>query len=140
MTGVQTCALPISRAIEPLVTLLSEIERNWVISCLAAEALRKIGSPAVESLIVALKNPDETTRFAAAMTMRNINDQRIIEPLIVAVQDSSAKVRYVAAQSLGYNDDVRVIPALEAALNDDNETVRRYAQEALDLIKKEAIK
>jgi HEAT repeat protein len=59
----------------------------------AAEALVKLGSAAVESLIAALKDVNEAVRSAAAEALGKIGDVRAIEPLIAALKDSGKYVR-----------------------------------------------
>ena len=98
----------------------------------AAEALVKIGAPAVEPLIAALKDKDSDVRYAAAKALGEIKDPRAVEPLIAALGDESSGVRLAAAKSLGEIKDPRAVEPLSAALKDENKYVRRAAAHALD--------
>jgi HEAT repeat protein len=71
----------------------------------AAEALVKIGAPAMEPLIAALKDKDSKdsdVRQAAAEALGEIKDPRAVEPLIAALKDEVSNVREAAAQALDH--------------------------------------
>ena len=103
----------------------------------AAEALVKIGAPAVEPLIAALKDKDSDVRYAAAKALGEIKDPRAVEPLIAVPKDYYSGVRYAVTEAL-----VKIgAPAMEpliAALKDKDSKdsdVRQAAAEALGEIK-----
>lgn len=64
------------------------------------EALRKIGTPAVEPLIAALRNQEIDVCKAAAEVLGKIGDARAVEPLIVAFKGRSWQVQEAAAAAL----------------------------------------
>ena len=66
----------------------------------AAEALVKIGKPAVEPLITALKDKSYNVRRPAAEVLGMIGDSRAVEPLITALKDENEHVREYAAEAL----------------------------------------
>jgi len=66
----------------------------------AALALGKIGKPAVEPLIAALKDKDSRVRYSAAWALGKIGDKRAVEPLIAALKDKDSTVRRDAAWAL----------------------------------------
>jgi HEAT repeat protein len=81
------------RAVAPLVSVLSN--RNPYLRNRAAEALGKIGAPAVEPLLTALK--DAKVRANAALALGDIGDKRAVEPMLALLQDSNDYVRQQAA-------------------------------------------
>lgn len=101
----------------------------------AAKALSKIGKPAVEPLIEALKSDDDFVRINAAIALNWIGDPRAVEPLIVALKDKLWRVQWRAAAGLGKIKDPRSIEPLITALKDENSSVRESAALALGEIR-----
>jgi HEAT repeat protein len=99
----------------------------------AAEALARIGSPAVGPLIQALGHPDEDVRWKAAVTLGEIGDPRGISPLISLLSDQDRFVRSRAAYALGLIGPP-AIPALSEALSAGPVEVRRGIVGALGKI------
>jgi HEAT repeat protein len=97
----------------------------------AAEALVKIGTPAVPALIQALGDSDSAVRCAAAWALGDLGDPQAMPALIQALEDLDEAVRRAAAKALGDLGDPQAIPALIKALRDRSENVRRAAAEAL---------
>ncbi len=87
-------------AIKPLVEVLSRDEYS-AIRWKAAEALSKIGSPAVDDLVSVLSNPDEDVRWKAAIALGEIGDARAVDPLIRLLGDEDRFVKSRAAYALG---------------------------------------
>ena len=101
-----------------------------------AEALEKIGKPAVELLIAALlKHNDSVVRRYAAEALGDIKDSRAVEPLIAALEDEDSDVRTEAAHALGEIGDSWAVEPLIAALNDWHVSVRERAARALGEIR-----
>jgi HEAT repeat protein len=98
-------------------------------------ALQRIGEPAVEPLIQALKDKDKVIRFGAADALGRIGDARAVEPLIQALKDEDYTVRAWAALNLGRIGDAKAVEPLTEALKDENDNVRHYAAEALEKLK-----
>jgi HEAT repeat protein len=99
----------------------------------AAEALARIGPPAVPKLIMALENPDEDVRWKAAITLGEIGDPRGIVPLIGLLSDQDRFVRSRATYALGLIGQP-AIPALSEALSDGSVDIRRGIVAALGKI------
>jgi HEAT repeat protein len=99
----------------------------------AAEALGKIGAPAVPALIGALKNPDEDIRWKAAIVLGEIGDARAIGPLVDLLGDEDRFVRSRTAYALGMIGPPAVID-LRNALVDAGVQKRRAAAAALGTI------
>lgn len=76
----------------------------------AVVALVEIGVPAVEALIRALTDRDESTQWRAARVLGKIGDMRAVEPLIEALKDGSSRVRQGAAIALCYLGDANSLP------------------------------
>mgnify|MGYP003881496055 CR=1 FL=1 len=113
----------------------------------AAEALVKIGKPAVEPLITALKDENRYVQTMAAEALGKIGDQRAVEPLITALKDvlkdeddserylvSQSVVAFAAAEALSQIGKPAVEPLI-SALKDENSDVRYYAAYAFSKMK-----
>jgi len=116
-----------ARTVEPLIAIL----KDESCGCTAANALVKIGKPAVEPLIAALKDEDLIVRRNAATALGQIKDASAAEPLIASIKDKSSIVRRDAAIALGQIKDVRAVEPLMAALKDEDAIVRMNAATAL---------
>jgi HEAT repeat protein len=68
---------------------------------MVAKALINIGgTPAIDALIDALKNGDESTREIAANSLGDSGDKNVISLLLTAEKDSCEAVRKAARKSL----------------------------------------
>lgn len=63
--------------------------------------LVKLGEPAVEPLIEALKNENRRARWRAANALGKIKDTRAIKPLIHSFGDDNVYVKVRVAEALG---------------------------------------
>lgn len=99
----------------------------------AAEALGKIGAPAVPALIGALKNPDEDIRWKAAIVLGEIGDARAVGPLVDLLVDEDRFVRSRAGYALGMIGPPAVVD-LRTALVDGGAETKRAAAAALGTI------
>jgi HEAT repeat protein len=106
------------RAVEPLATALCNGEYSGV-RWKAAEALSKIGPPAVEALIGALRNADDDVRWKAAIALGEIGDIRAVDPLILLLCDEDRFVKSHAALALGALGEPAVSPLLRALSEGD---------------------
>lgn len=87
------------RAVETLVATFRECE--WELITIAAEALVKIGKPAVEPLITLLSDGDYRIPLAkVARTLGQIGDAHAITPLIALLKHRDASVRKAVAEVL----------------------------------------
>jgi HEAT repeat protein len=116
----------------------------------------KIGKPAVEPLIEALRDKNSNIRKKAAETLDKIGwepktgvekaiyfvakqnwnkcvtiGQPALGPLIKALRDKNSNIREKAAETLGRIGDRRAVEPLIKALGDENLNVREKAAEAL---------
>ncbi|MGZ6266881.1 MAG: HEAT repeat domain-containing protein, partial [Candidatus Limnocylindrales bacterium] len=117
-----------ARAIGPLIDFLgdsSELMRGAV-----AEALAKIGEPAVKPLLAALGDADALVRRAATEALWQIGEPAV-EPLVAVLGDANVLVRRAATVALGRTGDSRAVNPLIACLGDAERTVRQSAAEAL---------
>jgi HEAT repeat protein len=106
----------------------------------AAEALGKIGEPAVEPLIGALRDENRLVRRRAAEALGEIRDARAVEPLIGALRDRDSWVRRRAAEALEKIGDPRPLPHLRRVAREDEGktpwgTVADAAREAIRRIR-----
>jgi HEAT repeat protein len=122
-----------NRAVEPLATALKNDEFSGV-RWKAAEALSKIGAPAVEPLIRALSHDDDDVRWKAAIALGEIGDQRAVEPLIILLCDEDRFVKSHAALALGAIGEPAVTPLLRA-LREGDGNIRWGAAIALGKIR-----
>lgn len=117
-----------SRAVGPLSAALNdEDESTWM----AARALGKIGSPAVESLIAALENSSAKVRKEAAEALGNLKDFRAVEPLIATLNSKAEQLHYSAVHALGKIGGPRAVEGLITALKSWDERVWRIADDEL---------
>ena len=86
---------------------------------------------AVDQLIAALNDQEETVRVNVIRALGDIGDPKAIAPVARFVADSLSAVRMAACQALGALQDARGVPALEKALYDDDESIRIVAARAL---------
>lgn len=98
-------------------------------------ALVATGRMAIEPLLAALKDDDQSLRQFAAGVLGQIRDPRSVEPLAAALQDADPDVRRNAASALGQIGDPRALEPLEIAAIDREEKVRQAAAEALGTIR-----
>ena len=127
--------------IAPLIEKL--IDNDAHISSIAADALVNIGSPAVPSLIEALKNQDHNLRWHAASVLGDLGTEAApaVPALTTALQDEDGQVRLYATLALGNIGTAAkaAVPSLMAALQDKEQYVRIYVPSALRKIGAEAI-
>jgi len=119
-------------AVTPLMAALTG-DRYSGVRWKAAEALARIGSPAVEPLIGALGNPDEDVRWKAAIALGEIGDPRAIPPLIALLEDHDRFVQSRAAFALGQFGNTALSPLL-IVLQGGSPAARRGAAIALGKI------
>ena len=88
---------------EQIAYLIAILKDNETEGRKAIEALAKIGKPAVEPLILALKDEDTDVRVNAAGALGKIKDRRAIKPLIETLKDlnmdSYSSLKIVSALS-----------------------------------------
>ncbi|MEI7856269.1 MAG: HEAT repeat domain-containing protein [Methanomicrobiales archaeon] len=121
------------KAVGPLITALKRDEFSGV-RWKAAEALSKIGNPAVEQLIAALQYPDDDVRWKAAIALGEIGNPDAIAPLISLLSDEDRFVRGRAAHALSMIGE-QSVPQLIATLKANDPGLRWGAVLALGKIK-----
>jgi HEAT repeat protein len=119
-------------AVEPLVTALKNDEISGV-RWKAAEALSKIGAPAVDALIGALRHDDDDVRWKAAIALGEIGDPRSIDPLLILLCNEDRFVKSHAAYALSMIGEPAVDPLI-CALNEGDGNLRWGAAIALGKI------
>ena len=98
-------------------------------------ALEKVGEPAVEYLIQALKDDDKWVRFLAVDALGHIGDGCCVEPLIGMLKDADQDVRFASAEALGRLGNPKALPALEETCVGDNCFVKIAAEESVASLK-----
>ena len=101
----------------------------------AAEALARIGAPAVPVLVEQLASEDPDLRQAAAGVLGAIADGRGVPPLTARLADPDVNVRAAVADALGKIGSAEAVAALRAAVDSDDATLRLSAVEALQAIR-----
>jgi len=121
------------RAVHALIDAIIEANktRDNIVGREAGAALEKIGTPAVENIIDALKNRSAPV----AEVLGNIGDARAVEPLITVLKNGSADARMNAAGALGKFTDPRAVEPLITALMDSESMVGKAAAQALGDLK-----
>jgi HEAT repeat protein len=79
----------------------------------ASDKLRKIGSPANDSLLNALDNADANMRWWIVMSLTLSDDPRLFDVLVSLLRDPDRRVRETAAGSLGMIGNPRAIRPLQ---------------------------
>jgi HEAT repeat protein len=116
-----------SVAIQPLLAAMHNPDTRDT----AADALIKMGYPAVKSVGSLLSDPDVKLEQLAADMLGQIKSSRAVDPLINALQSSDEGVRNEAADSLGLIGDKRAVEPLLALLDGPSESPRADAAQAL---------
>ncbi len=96
-----------------------------------ADALGKIGAPAVAPLLDALEHGGPAVRARAAYALGKIPDARVPDALVGHLHDPEWSVRDNALAGLADRRDPRSFEALAAALGDSHWIVRRTAADKL---------
>jgi len=118
-----------------LIDLL--VDPHEEVSEVAVEHLQRVGKPAVDQLLAALRDPSRHTsiRGMAARGLGNIRDERALEPMLSILQDreEDTGVRYRCAFYLGRLGDACAIEPLGGILtaSDEHPEVRGAAAWAL---------
>jgi HEAT repeat protein len=125
---------PGKRDIPSLMTLLAS--KDGVLRCKARAALVELGKPAVEALVSALKDRNQTVRWESAKALGAIRDPKSIDALVAALQDKLFDVRWLAAEALIGIGDESVKPILQALVDcPKSEELREGAHHVLhDLV------
>jgi HEAT repeat protein len=112
--------------------LIGAFKKTWGgIDAYCAEALVKIGRPAVKPLLRVLDGPDLNTRYWSIEALGQIGDARAIEPLIALLSDQDAIIRYSSTKALGAIADSKAFDALTKSLQDPSDMVKRRAQTSI---------
>ncbi len=98
------CSHPSEATIASLLSALSDMDS--LVADLSAKALMAIGAPAVESLLLVLKEAPQSARIHAMHALAEIADPRAIPSMIAAMSEESAMLHYWAdagLEKLGVN-------------------------------------
>ena len=98
----------------------------------AAQVLMNIGPPAVEPLVMALKNADRSTKVHIVRILGVIKDRRSVYPLAECLRHQESEVRKSAAEALGKIGDPRARLGLMKAQRDREPAVRAAVKRALE--------
>ncbi|MCL4527852.1 MAG: HEAT repeat domain-containing protein, partial [Chloroflexi bacterium] len=98
------------------------------------QAIQKMGANAVDPLIEALSDDEETVRKFAAILLGRIGDERAIESLGMAIYDLHFDVGQAAAESLAHFGAAS-LEVLQEALKHPEAGIREHAISALGKIK-----
>ena len=110
-------------------------DRNENVRRAASEALGRIGEPAVEPLIQALRDKISGVCLAvAAWVLEQTDIPEAVEPLIPVLEFENSNRRQAAAKTLGRIGGPQIVEPLIQALGDKDKNVRRAAAEALGQI------
>src|SRR3712207_5375447 len=108
----------------------------------AADAIAKIGSPAVPFLITALKSENQQVRWRAASALGEIGAEAsaAVPALMVTLQDEDEYIRRISAYALGKigPEASAAVPILIDALQDEDRNLRIVVAYALGKIGSEA--
>lgn len=122
------------RAVMPLTTIALNDHELYIRNS-AAEELTKIGKPAVNTLVSALKNENSVVRERAIGVLGGIRDTSSVAPLITMLKDNVLEVRKKAAMALGNIGDTCAVEPLIATLKNKDSGIRKEAAAALGMIR-----
>jgi HEAT repeat protein len=118
-----------ARAIPYLIRAFS---KTWEgIDAYCAEALVKIGRPAVMPLLQVIEDSNSNARYWSIEALGEVGDTRAVEPLIALLTDKDVIIRYSAAKALGAIGDSRAFNPLAQLLQDPSEMVKRQAKKSI---------
>ncbi|HPJ67226.1 MAG TPA: HEAT repeat domain-containing protein [Desulfobacteraceae bacterium] len=101
----------------------------------AESALIKIGPPALETLISALKGADQETTIRIKRVLGSIVGSEAVEPLIAVLSGQGSEIGVGAAEGLRKLTDIRDFELLLAALRDRSWIIRSIAARAMGDLK-----
>ena len=118
------------RAVEPILATMTATDKRYRPAAILA--LRRIGAPAISSLVRELNSPEVLMRRAAAAALVGSDSPRVTGALAFsALHDEDSKVRASAALALGWDGNLDGVAPLVAALSDPSWEVADAAVEAL---------
>jgi hypothetical protein len=98
----------------------------------AADALGKMGSPAMEHLLATLHHPSREVRLGVIEALGEIKNYHAVPPLLPLLKDESGEVRWATALALGEIGDPRALQPVILSLLDPDKYVRYGASLALE--------
>jgi HEAT repeat protein len=124
------------RAIAPLIALLDAGPDYDYLGTEVADALRKIGAPAADALLTALKDNNSRIRSGAAAVWGTFDPPvgmapRAAEALAAMLEDGDKNASAAAAWALGNNRKLEAEAAVAAELKNADAVVRQSAAEIL---------
>ncbi|NIM89598.1 MAG: hypothetical protein GTO17_01465 [Candidatus Aminicenantes bacterium] len=133
MPGVSLENIKDSREIKQLIASLKDERQGTNV----ADALVKIGKPAVKPLIAALEDKNREVQKNAARALGEIKDRRAVKPLIAVLDEEDRVFRKIVVEALGRIKDPRAVETLIFILGskDENEDTRWEAAAALGRMK-----
>jgi len=116
------------RAIHPLVQLAAEDPQ---MNIRAADALVRIGKPAIPELISIAEERDATNALTAILALGRLEDSRALEVLSNQCTNSSPAIRATAVEALGRLGESKAVRFLVRGLSDPDLGVRMQSAVAL---------
>lgn len=123
------------RVLDPLMLQL----RNDEFKDDAIQALVELGEPAVEKLVVALRDKDENVRKSAVLALGRIKSSDAITPLVNMLGDRDWFTRLTAAAALESIGDERGREAIKPLLKDPDMVVKMRVERILAKWKKPSL-
>ena len=121
-----------ARAIAPITKLLSDT--NLLVRLTAVQALRNYSSPlTIESLRIALADPDRDVRYAAALALFELEDYSGEDVLVEGLSSPRPEFREYALLALGKMRSRKAIPEIIKLLRDPKTRTRCDAAYVLGL-------
>jgi len=122
-----------SREIKQLIASLKDERQGANV----ADALVKIGKPAVKPLIAALKDKNREVQKNAARALGEIKDRQAVKPLIAVLDEEDKAFRKIVVEALGRIKDPRAVETLIFILGnkDEDEDTKWEAAAALGRMK-----
>jgi HEAT repeat protein len=135
--GMSLATIGTGAAVMPLLQTALETPqcRLWTL-----EALARMGSRAVQSLLKTLQSSDPGLRLDAVIALGRIADATSAKPLLALLRDPSPTIRAHVAQALGNIGIVDYADSVAQLLDEDDPGVRLNAAQALSKLADERVR
>jgi HEAT repeat protein len=110
------------------------LRHDRVLKIQIIDAMRRVGNPAIPTLLHALGDDDLSVREAACRALGDIGDPQAVPHLVQSLADTDRRVVKAACEALGKIGDTQAVPHLVQSLSSTFSSVQAAACRALGRI------